>query len=172
MQELGKKRRKKLQAKVDEYYSYRTYEDSDIRVGEGLSGTGVYAIRQFLPGELVFEVTGQLLRQSQYEGSSYVMELCDQWYLEPTIPGAFLNHSCSPNAELVQLTTSSLAVVALCNIEPESEITFDYQWQAADWIPKCRCGALTCRGWVVAESGVETMKKLTGKKKKNAARAK
>ncbi|MEM6365315.1 MAG: SET domain-containing protein, partial [Planctomycetota bacterium] len=81
---LDKQRRKKLQAKVDRDYWYRSYWDDDIEVrNTGKCGYGVFAARQFQPGELVTEVTGQLIRQKDYEGSEFVMELDDKWYLEP-----------------------------------------------------------------------------------------
>ncbi|GAA5508985.1 SET domain-containing protein [Novipirellula caenicola] len=162
----AKKRREKLQKKVDELHGYRCYHDDDVEVRKGKYGLGVYAVRQFLPGELVFEVTGQLLSHENYHGSNYVMELNENWYLEPTIPAAFLNHSCSPNSELVQLTKYSLGLVAICNIEPESEIVFDYQWEPHEGTPQCRCGALNCRGWVVAAHAVHKMGKPNKKEKK------
>ena len=164
---LPKKRRKKLQAKLDSYYGYRQYSDDDVEVRDSKRrGSGVFAMRQFLPGELILEVRGQLLRKKRYAGSTYVMELDEKWYLEPSIPAAFLNHSCNPNAELVQLTKHTLAIVALVNIEPESEITFDYQWEAADWLPRCGCGAPNCRGWVVEAGGIKKMQKYAKKAKK------
>ncbi len=157
---LGKRRRKKLQSKVDREYGYRRYHDPDVEVREGKCGSGVYASRQFLPGELVMEITGQLLPQKTYDGSSFVMELDNRWCMEPAIPAAFLNHSCSPNTELLQVTKYTLGLLALCNIEPGTEITFDYQWPARDWIPRCQCGAPNCRGWVVGKQAVKKMEKI------------
>jgi len=170
MAALDKQRRKKLQAVVDKDYWYRSYSDDDIEVRHtGKCGYGVYAARQFLPGELVTEITGQLISKKDYEGSEFVMDLDEDWYLEPATPGAFLNHSCSPNCELVQLTDFSLGVVAICNVEPETQLTFDYAWEAFDWNPRCQCGARNCRGWVVAAEEIKKMRRLAkskaGKKK-------
>ncbi|MEM9366876.1 MAG: SET domain-containing protein-lysine N-methyltransferase [Planctomycetota bacterium] len=153
---------------MDDHFSYRRYEDDDVEVKEaGKCGFGAFAVRRFLPGELVIEVTGQLLKKSEYDGSDYVMELSDELYLEPTTPGAFLNHSCSPNCELIQLTDESLGVVAICNIEPGTELTFDYGWEAFDWTPKCHCGTANCWGWVVALDEVKKMKKLAKRRSKS-----
>ncbi len=170
MNELRKRRRKKLQRRVDRDYQYREYRDEDVQVKSTSCGKGVFAARQFLPGELVMEITGQLLRRDQYDGSSYVMELTDKWSMEPTIPAAYLNHSCSPNCELLQLTKYSLGLLALCNIEAGTELTFDYQWPALDWIPRCQCGAPNCRGWVVGKDDVKKMAKLARKAKRNKPR--
>ena len=170
---LDKRRRKKLQAKIDREYDYRTYCDRDVYVEEsGPSGRGLFANRQFFPGELVIEVKGKLLLQKEYGASRYVMELSRKWYLEPDIPGAFANHSCNPNCELIQLTEYSMGVVAICNIEAGIEICYDYQWPALKWIPRCNCGAPTCRGWVVAEEEVPKMRKLAKKSNGRKRKAK
>lgn len=166
--ELSKKRRKKLQSAVERDYGYRRYKDRDIYVYDhgGKLGCGVFAARQFLPGELVMEITGQLISARDYDGSTYAMHLDDKWYLEPAIPGAFINHSCSPNCDMVQLTDTSNGLIARCNIERDTELCFDYQWEAQWWIPRCKCGAKNCRGWVVAESEVKKMRRIAGRKKK------
>jgi hypothetical protein len=163
MNELDKRRRKKLQSKVDKGYRYRDYSDSDVEVRTTKCGKGVFAARQFLPGELVMEITGQYHRRRKYEGSDYVMEVDDQWVIEPNIPAAYLNHSCNPNCELIHVTKFTLGLLALCNIEPGTEFTFDYQWEALDWIPRCQCGAPNCRGWVVSRDAVKKMEKLAKK---------
>ena len=161
MPELSKRRRKKLQAKIDAQYGYQIYRDRDVEIQHGgPCGRGLFAVRQFLPGELVVEVGGQLLRTKDYASSLYVMELNKKWYLEPDIPAAFSNHSCSPNCELVQVTKYTMRIVAICNIEPGTEICYDYQWPADDWVPKCLCGARNCRGWVVAANKVKRMRKI------------
>lgn len=166
--ELSKKRRKKLQQSVEAYYGYRRYEDRDVYVYDhgGKLGCGVFASRQFFPGELVFEITGQMIRADKYDGSVYAMHLDDEWYLEPTIPGAFINHSCSPNCDLIQVSDVSNGLVARCNIEPNTELCFDYQWDAQWWIPKCQCGSRNCRGWVVAEEKVRKMNRIAQRNKK------
>ncbi|MEM9588031.1 MAG: SET domain-containing protein [Planctomycetota bacterium] len=167
MPTIAKANRKKLQAMIDAEYGYRDYQDDHVEVRMSKkAGRGVFAMRQFEPGEFVMEITGQLLRQKDYEGSTYVMELDSTWYVEPGIPGAFINHSCSPNCELIQVSDFSLGLVAICNIEEGSELSFDYQWEAYDWTPKCLCGSRNCRGWVVAASDLKKMKKLAKASKK------
>ncbi|KAA5544590.1 SET domain-containing protein [Roseiconus nitratireducens] len=166
--ELSKKRRRKLQSAIDLDYGYRRYEDRDVYVLDrgGKVGCGVFAARQFFPGELLFEITGQLISAKSYDGSTYAMHLDDDWYLEPSIPGAFVNHSCSPNCDLLQITDVTNGLIATCNIEAGTEVCFDYQWEAQWWIPRCRCGARNCRGWVVAENEIKKMKRIAERKKK------
>ena len=161
MSKLKKKRRKRLQRKLNESYGYQRYRDKDVEVRNGSPcGHGLFAARQFTPGELVIEIGGQMHRQREYDGSRYVMELNKKWYLEPDVPGGFANHSCNPNCDLVQLTKYTLGLVAVCNIESGIELCFDYGWPAADWVPTCACGAPNCRGWVVAANQVRVMRKI------------
>jgi hypothetical protein len=159
-------RRQELQDKIDQIPGFRNYYDDHVEVRKNKYGHGVFASRRFLPGELIFEITGQYLAKKNYLVSDYVMDLNKNWFLEPTIPAAFLNHSCSPNAEMIEIDKNTLGLVAICNIEEESQITFDYQWEARDWIPRCRCGALNCRGWVVAKEFVGEMEQYAKKAKK------
>ncbi len=161
---LDPKRRKKLQKRLDAKHGYRNYCDRDVEVGENACGRGVYAARHFLPGEIVMEIQGQLIRRKGYPGSDYLMELTKKWALEPAIPAVFINHSCSPNTELVQLSKFVMLIVANCNIEPKSEITFDYRWIAHEGTPRCKCGSPNCRGWVCDKNEVAKAKKLAGKK--------
>ncbi len=170
MSVLGKRRRKKLQTKIDNEYGYRRYRDDDVEVKKARCGAGVWARRQFFPGELVLEIRGQLIRRDQYDGSQFVMELDDVWNLEPTIPAAYLNHSCSPNCELLQITKFTLGLISICNIERGTEISFDYRWPAVDWIPRCRCGAPNCRGWVVDKQAVKKMGKMAKRIEKSKPR--
>lgn len=163
---LDPKRRKKLQKRLDTEHGYRAYCDHDVEVGKNACGHGVYAVRQFLPGEIVIEVEGQFIRTEGYPGSDYLMELTKEWSLEPCIPAVFINHSCSPNCELVQLSDFEMLIVANCNIEAGTEITFDYRWTAHPWTPECKCGSPNCRGWVCDADEVKKAKKLAGKKKK------
>jgi SET domain-containing protein len=39
-------------------------------------------------------------------------------------------------------------LIALREIRPDEELTIDYNWPAQQAIV-CRCGAPTCRGWIV-----------------------
>jgi len=163
---LTPKRRKKLQKKLDTKHGYRAYGDQDVAVRENECGRGVYAVRRFLPGEIVMNVEGQFIRTEGYSGSEYLVELTKEWSLEPAIPAVFINHSCSPNTDLVQFSDFEMLIVAVCNIEPGTEITFDYRWAAHEGTPECKCGSPNCRGWVCDATEVKKAKKIAAKRKK------
>lgn len=63
-------------------------------------------------------------------------------------PDAYINHSCSPNSE-IQFDRPRVQLVALRDIAPLEEITFDYSTlYAQPWSMQCRCGAAICRGTI------------------------
>jgi hypothetical protein len=89
------------------------------------------------------------------EDSSYCMALPSGKLLEPTAPLRFLNHSCDPNCELfywedeeTNLQEDRLWLQTIRPIVPGEQLLIDYCWPADAAIP-CRCGAPTCRGWIV-----------------------
>ena len=47
-------------------------------------------------------------------------------------------------------------IEAIAEINPGDQLTIDYGWPADSAIP-CRCGAINCRGWIVAEEELELM---------------
>ncbi len=75
---------------------------------------------------------------------------------------SFINHSCNPNAE-VTWNGDIATLVAMQNIEPGEEITFDY----GTVIPpgnkftfSCTCGATKCRKLIHADSSLFHRSKL------------
>jgi len=95
---LSPKRRKKLQKRLDTEHGYRAYCDHDVEVGTNACGHGVYAVRQFLPGEIVIAVEGQFIKTKGYPGSDYLMELTKKWSLEPSIPAVSSTTPARPTA--------------------------------------------------------------------------
>ena len=57
----------------------------------------------------------------------------------------YANHSCDPNCGIKNL----FRIVAMRNIEPNEEITWDYAMAENDeWAMGCECGSALCRGYV------------------------
>jgi hypothetical protein len=130
-----------------------------VRIGRTAVGRGVFAQRNYVPDQLVGELEGTIIDDPDYEGSDYAMDMGDTRCLEPASPFRFVNHSCEPNCRLqwFNLAASDRSgprrrgfVVALEHIRPGEELTIDYAWPAHAAI-RCRCGAPTCRGWIVSE---------------------
>jgi hypothetical protein len=135
--------------------------EESVRVGPSSHGLGVFSLRLFTTGEFIGPIQGEIVDDPEYS-SDYCMELGER-SLEPSPPFRYLNHSCQPNCALVvcdeddqHKATGSLSLwlEILREIAPGEQITIDYAWPADAAIP-CQCGTETCRGWIVAEKGLD-----------------
>ena len=126
-------------------------------------GEGIFATRQFHLSDIV--MIGAIEIDDLEANHSHASQMGEFRYALHAGMISKVNHSCSPNCELIRLTKYTMGLVAICNIEPGMEINYDYQWPALDWIPECGCGAANCRGWVVAEEELSEMRKLAKKRK-------
>lgn len=99
----------------------------------------------------------EILRTQRRPENNYVMEKGSGYIIGNTITckGAYVNHSCAPNARYELFHThdrraTKIFLVALRDIEPNSEITVNYQWKRSEAVEliKCLCGASTCNEWI------------------------
>lgn len=143
-----------------------------IRVGKVPFGKGVFAARDIAAGEVLGQALGKVIDDAEY-ASSYCIDLGGSLSLEPRAPFRYLNHCCSPNAQLtmqdVQYEDGTPAppeiyVESLKPIAKGAEVTIDYQWSIDGAIP-CLCGSDECRGWVVA---IEELPKLPASKRRRS----
>ena len=125
-------------------------EDVEVR-DAGPKGKGVFALRSFRRGEFIFRRRhGRVVRTAQIASLSAAerRHLCELDFDRSAVllpPGAFLNHSCEPNA-----MRSGVKVFAWRAIRRGEEITIDYRLNAfGGERSRCLCGAPSCRGWVV-----------------------
>jgi SET domain-containing protein len=124
----------------------------DVEVREaGEKGLGVFARRDFVAGEFIFRRRhARILIGAEIASRSAAdeMHLCElDWDRFAVLlpPGAYLNHSCDPNA-----MRSGVKVFAWKPIRAGDEITIDYRLNAFDgdsW--SCVCGGANCTGAVV-----------------------
>lgn len=96
-------------------------------------GVGLFATKKFGAGEAIYRL--------------------DYWS-RAEMPIHLTNHSCDPNASF----DAGGVLVAVREIEPGEEITYDYvahPLPASPWNFKCGCEAEGCVGWIDARSGQE-----------------
>lgn len=134
--------------------------EENVESRESAVGMGVFAVRDLEEGEIIGQVTGEFIPDPNYS-TDYCIGLDEVGSLEPEAPFRYLNHSCNPNAMLVEYEFEEsspesgdgpeLYVEALRAIEPGEEILIDYGWPSEHAIP-CLCGEVACRGWIVTES--------------------
>jgi hypothetical protein len=120
---------------------------STVEVGLSALGQGVFATRPLQPGQAILVLSGTLLDRTQVLGlgreRAYAMQSGSHHYLELTSPGRYLNHSCDPNAGIM----NDRILVALRRIEAGEEIRYDYSTTMSEdhWTVECRCGETACR---------------------------
>jgi SET domain-containing protein len=124
---------------------------SDIIVKDaGDKGKGVFALRDFAPGEFVFRRRhGRVVRNVDIgslseEDQRHLCEL--DWETSGVLlaPGCYLNHSCDPNT-----MRKGTNVYAWKPIRRGDEITIDYRLNAfGDDRWQCTCGSPNCPGYV------------------------
>lgn len=110
-------------------------------------GLGIFAIRNIGKDEIIAEFRGPRIRIEDMEGIPHEVwdhllnvGVCD--YLIAREPAVRTNHSCNPNAGIV----NDVFLVAMRNIKKDEEVTFDYSIVTADnWQLECRCGSPQCR---------------------------
>ena len=126
-------------------------EDIEVRPA-GRKGKGVFARRAFQRGEFIFRRRyGRVVRSAGVASLSAEdrRHLCELDFERSAVllpPGAYLNHSCEPNA-----MRSGVSVFAWRAIRRGAEITIDYRLNAFDGRrTRCLCGAPSCTGWLVS----------------------
>ncbi|MCB1151144.1 SET domain-containing protein, partial [bacterium] len=89
-------------------------------------GRGLFARRAYAPGELILRLDGPRYEREDpihaTEQGANLLQTGRRTYILLSEPAVFANHSCDPNAGVVE----NRKLVAIRAIEPEDEITFDY----------------------------------------------
>lgn len=124
--------------------------DLDVEVRKsGIQGRGVFALRDFKPGEVVFQwdltntLTDEQYERLPAEQRHYVARYKGEWIymLEPM---RYLNHSCEPNT----MPLNGVDVV-IRDIKAGEEITTDYRpVMLTGESMMCHCGAPSCTGTI------------------------
>jgi SET domain-containing protein len=138
------------------------------------AGYGLFAIEPIAKGERVVDYSGSpgtwmhtKEADALYEqGNDYILQTDDDLYFvasndDELEDADLINHSCEPNCGI----RGSLEIVALRDIQPGEEITFDYAMsESSDFRMRCACGASSCRGVVTGEDWKipELQKKYAG----------
>lgn len=120
----------------------------------GEKGWGSYAVEPIEAGETVAAFGGcivpiAVLHTFSDDRQSRSIQVDADLYLvsgDTPDPGDMLNHSCEPNCGLL----GQMLVVAMRDIVPGEELSFDYAMcDASDYDEfRCLCGESTCRGIV------------------------
>ena len=134
-----------------------------------IHGTGGYARVGITKGTRVIEYVGRRITKAesniQCQGDNvYIFTLDDEFDLDGNVewnPARFINHGCVPNCE-AEWDEDRLWIVALRNIQPGEELSFNYGYDLDDYRDHpCLCGASECVGYIVAEEYFGHVRKQT-----------
>ena len=127
-----------------------------------ISGNGIFTKNKIKKGEIIYFLDGELCTLDEIirrinEGKEKLfdpLQVGDEEYLDLDEISRTFNHSCGPNAYIKEKNN----LIALRNILPSEEITYDYSTTMNDneekiinagqeiWACKCNCGSKKCRG--------------------------
>jgi SET domain-containing protein len=130
-----------------------------------LHGLGVFAARRIPRGTRVIEYLGERVSHAEadrrydhkeaHDNHTFLFIVDAHTVIDAGIDGneaRFMNHSCEPNCESL-IENQRVYIDAIRTIEPDEELTYDYQIQREaddppdiDAIFACRCGFERCRG--------------------------
>lgn len=136
-----------------------TFHPSVEHRSSKIAGKGIHATKRIAGGEVLVVENGPIVDQRTIDivhAAGYECELRVGWGLyslhrpiHGDNEGGYINHSCAPNAGLIDIRTFS----ALRDIEAGEEITCDYGTfeTEAGWNLSCSCGAPCCRGTITGK---------------------
>jgi hypothetical protein len=120
---------------------------SAVVVRQGAIGRGVFAARGFQPGEAILRLAGPVLDPAEVlalgPDRAYALQIGAREFLDLMTPGRYLNHSCDPNAGIL----NDRVIIALRAIARGEEVRFDYStaMHRDHWTMECHCGGPLCR---------------------------
>ena len=116
---------------------------------------GVFAKIKIRKNEIIRVTGGIIVPKSDvnkynklidYEIDNVFLDVHGEFLMAPTKEDldltATINHSCEPNAGFLD----SIIIIAIRDILPEEEITWDYAFSQTTFVPfKCNCKSKNCR---------------------------
>lgn len=138
-----------------------------------IQGLGGFAIAAIAAGTRIIEYAGERLSPAQAEARypetgapdaarhhTYLFAIDDEVVIDAAVNGndaRFINHSCAPNCDAV-IDDGRIWIDAIHDIEVGEELVYDYAFilperhtPAAKKRYPCHCGAITCRGTILAK---------------------
>ena len=154
-----------------------------------IAGLGAFATRPIKKGTRIIEYTGERISNAEADRRydedkmsshyTFLFTLNRQTVVDAAVGGneaRFINHSCAPNCEAVIEDGRRIYIEALRDIPIGEELAYDYQYERMDdhtaddeRFYACQCGALGCRGTILAPK--KRKKKPASKSRAQRARS-
>ena len=123
-----------------------------VRIGRSSAGLGLFAVRPIAKNAYIVTYQGKRIstkeaHRREREGKArYMFEINARWTIDGSSRrnlGRYANHACRPNCEPA-LRKGKIVLLALRDIAPDEEITYDYGKDYFDLFIAplgCRCAA-------------------------------
>jgi len=130
---------------------------------------GVYASTFIKKGTDIIQYVGEKITKKESErrahewdkeartkgfGLVYIFELNKRFDIDgnvPNNPAKYINHSCDPNCEAVNMD-NEIWIVAKRDIQEGEELSYDYGYDFENYAEhECRCMSDNCIGYIVRE---------------------
>ncbi|KAM3610977.1 uncharacterized protein V6R79_011595 [Siganus canaliculatus] len=166
-------------------FSKRLYAETEVIKTEGC-GWGLKTVQALKKGDFITEYVGEVIDSEECQQrikrahenhvtNFYMLTLTKDRVIDAGPKGnsaRFINHSCSPNCETQKWTVNGdvrIGLFALCDIEPDSELTFNYNLHCVgNRRTSCHCGSDNCSGFL----GVQPTSAVVLEKEEKARNAK
>jgi len=136
----------------------------------GIHGLGAFATRPIPRGTRLIEYAGERLTPEQADARypdvpgerhhTFLFAIDDDVVIDAVVGGndaRFINHSCDPNCDAV-IDGGGIWIETIRDVEPGEELAYDYAYileerhtPSAKRRYPCTCGAVTCRGTILAK---------------------
>jgi hypothetical protein len=140
-----------------------------------IHAAGCYTTSAIRTGAKVVEYTGPRITKRQgdriYDSRpvTYLFGVEDD-KLDTVIDGhgmaMFINHSCDPNCVTEQDDNGRVWVMALRDIKPGEELTYDYLLYDGDDDAPCHCGSPQCRGTMYSPEEAEKHRRRAARRER------
>lgn len=150
-------------------------------------GTGVYAKQPIQKGHRIIEYTGRIVAwkkaSDQADGPhTFLFGLTNgRDVIDPAVNGneaRWINHSCDPNCEAIE-EGNRVFIYALKPLRPGDELFYDYGLEVdqprtpeLEKEYRCFCGAVRCRGTLLAKKKTSRASARAAKQKPKGRRRK
>jgi uncharacterized protein len=143
-----------------------------------IAGKGAFATVRIRKGQRIIEYVGERITHKEadrrYDDTAmaqhhtFLFSIDDTHVIDAAVNGndaRFINHACDPNCEAVD-EDGHIFIEAIKNIQPGTELTYDYQFERDDAddpeveaLYPCRCGSTKCRGTILLATKKKKRKK-------------
>lgn len=134
-----------------------------------IHGKGLFARRDIPAGTRLIQYVGRKVTKSRsaelcLKRNAYIFQLNEAADLDGRVswnPARLINHSCEPNCDAEVDDRERIWIVSRGAIRRGDELTYNYGYNLTDFMNyPCRCGAVTCLGYMVAEELFPVVRKL------------